>query len=369
MPNSILPLPIKKTSSFVAGSPLPFYYQFISSAIREIYFSKISLIYHSRSQTENTHPKLILCSHRNSAFDGYIALKAFPNTQALASIQLLNNPLMRSFFTGIPVVRKKDRQRLGINANIFSSPSDAAVAHIKAGGNLLLFPEGSSEWGFQPLPYQRGAARIIRTLLSEGVIFDIVPMGLFYIAPDKFSSKVEVYIGKNICINPQKDNLSIREWEKNIHTEISTSLNEISVNCPNVDIFEKASNYAFNKNKTGESYAESFIDYQNNLSQSNNDNHDIEKSSQSSILVWRYISYLFMYILFPILLSSFIASHFADARNTISFFKILGGAIATAIWIPILVMLLFFFPLFIGISLVSALFGFILIRKKGAQIC
>lgn len=369
MPNSILPSPIKKTSFFVAGSPLPFYYQFISSAIREIYFSKISLIYHSGSQAKNTHPKLILCSHRNSAFDGYIALKAFPNTQALASIQLLNNPLMRSFFTGIPVVRKKDRQRLGINANIFSSPSDAAIAHIKAGGNLLLFPEGSSEWGFQPLPYQRGAARIIRTLINDGVVFDIIPMGLFYIAPDKFSSKVEVYIGENICINSQKDNLSIREWEQNIHTEISTSLNKISVNCPNIDIFEKASNYAFNKNKTGKSYAESFIDYQNNLSQSNNDNHDIEKNSQSSILVWRYISYLFMYILFPILLSSFIASHFADARNTISFFKILGGAMATAIWIPILVMLLFFFPLFIGISLASALFGFILIRKKGAQIC
>lgn len=140
MPNSTLPSSIKKTSSFVAGSPLPFYYRFISSAIREIYFSKISLIYPSRSQAENTHPKLILCSHRNSAFDGYVALKAFPVAQALASIQLLNSRLMRLFFTGIPVVRKKDRQRLGINTNTFSSPSEATIAHIKAGGDLLLFP-------------------------------------------------------------------------------------------------------------------------------------------------------------------------------------------------------------------------------------
>lgn len=276
---------------------------------------------------------------------------------------------MKTFFTGIPVVRKKDRQRLGINTNIFSSPSEATIAHIKAGGDLLLFPEGSSEWGFQPLPYQRGAVRIIRTLISEGVDFDIIPMGLFYIAPDKFSSKVEVYIGDNICITSKKDNLSIREWEQNIHKEVSNALNKISVNCPDVDIFEKASSYAFNKNKEGYSYAESFIDYQNNLSQADNSNKTIEKTSQSSILIWRYISFLFMYILFPILLSSFIASHFADARNTVSFFKILGGAIASAIWLPILVMLLFFSPLFIGISLVSASFGFILIRKKGAQIC
>nr|MBG3151870.1 glycerol acyltransferase [Proteus mirabilis] len=366
MPNSTLPSSLRKTSSFVAGSPLPFYYRFISSAIREIYFSKISLIYPSRSQAENTHPKLILCSHRNSAFDGYVALKAFPEAQALASIQLLNSRLMRLFFTGIPVVRKKDRQRLGINTNTFSSPSEAAIAHIKAGGDLLLFPEGSSEWGFQPLPYQRGAARIIRTLISEGVVFDIIPMGLFYIAPDKFSSNVEVYIGETISITSQQNNLSIREWEQNIHNEISILLNKVSVNCPTVDIFEKASKHAFIKNKEGYSYSGSFIEYQNNLYQADQDNQNIEKSS---ILTWRYISFLFMYILFPILLSSLIASHFADARNTISFFKILGGAIATAIWTPILVMLLFYFPIFIDISLASALFGFILIRKKGAQIC
>ncbi|WP_193015292.1 MULTISPECIES: 1-acyl-sn-glycerol-3-phosphate acyltransferase [Gammaproteobacteria] len=369
MPNPVSPSTIKNHASFVAGSPLPFYYQFISTSIREIYFSKISLIYHNRYQAENTHPKLILCSHRNSAFDGYIALKAFPKAQALASIQLLHSPLMRLFFTGIPVVRKKDRQRLGVNANIFSSPSDAAIAHIKAGGDLLLFPEGSSEWGFQPLPYQRGAARIIRTLISEGVVFDIIPIGLFYIAPDKFSSKVEVYIGKNIDITSQLDNSSTREWEKNIHQEVSTALNNISVNCPNIDIFKKASDYAFNKNKIGDSYAKSFIDYQNILYQSNNDHPKIENHSLNSILIWRYISFLFMFILFPILLSSFIASHFADARNTVSFFKILGGCIATAIWLPILIILLFFSPLFIATGLICALIGIILIRKKGAEIC
>lgn len=86
MPNSTLPSSIKKTSSFVAGSPLPFYYRFISSAIREIYFSKISLIYPSRSQAENTHPKLILCSHRNSAFDGYVALKALGERLVIRSV-------------------------------------------------------------------------------------------------------------------------------------------------------------------------------------------------------------------------------------------------------------------------------------------
>lgn len=64
---------------------------------------------------------------------------------------------------------------------------------------------------------------------------------------------------------------------KNIHKEVSDALNEISVNCPNIDIFEKASAYAFNKNKEGYSYAESFIDYQNNLSQTDNSNKTIEK--------------------------------------------------------------------------------------------
>lgn len=367
MPNQLLPS-IRKTSPFVVGSSLSFYYQFVSSTIRKCYFSKVSLINHNRDSTKNTQPKLIICSHRNSAFDGYLALKAFPKAQALASIQLLNSRLMRIFFTGIPVVRKKDRQRFGINANTYSSPSEAAVAHIKAGGDLLLFPEGSSEWGFQPLPYQRGAARIIRTLLDEGIVFDVIPVGLFYLAPDKFSSEVEVYIGDNITISEQV-NLSSREWEKNIHTEISIALNNVSVNCPNDESFNNASFYAYQKKEEGHSYSESFLDYQNKLINKACLPQIKTKTSASSLLFWRYIAFCFMFILSPIFMASFIASRFADARNTISFFKILGGSLATALWLPILFILLFFSPLFIGISLFSALVGLVIIRTKGAKIC
>lgn len=368
MPTKILPSTITNTPLVVAGSPLPFYYQVVSKSIREFYFSNITAVYHNRNSPKDIHPKLIICSHRNSAFDAYIALKEFPKAQALASIQLLNSRLMRAFFTGIPVIRKKDRARFGINSNVFSSPSEAAIAHIKAGGDLLLFPEGSSEWGHKPLPYQRGAARIIRTLLDEGITFDVVPVGLFYLAPDKFSSEVELYIGENIVI-PQKDNLTSREWEQSIHQDISLALNNISVNCPDIDSFKKASDYAYNKKSNGSSYAESFIDYQNNLINHDDLNKNIKSNVLSSIKIWRYISFCFMFILFPILLSALIASRFADARNTVSFFKIIGGSLATVIWLPILFILLFISPLSICVSLISALIGIGIIRTKGSKIC
>ena len=367
MPTKILPSAIS-TPLFVAGSPLPFYYQIVSKSIREIYFSNITAVYHNRNSSKDIHPKLIICSHRNSAFDAYIALKEFPKAQALASIQLLNSRLMRTFFTGIPVVRKKDRTRFGIHSNTFSSPSDAAVAHIKAGGDLLLFPEGSSEWGYKPLPYQRGVARIIRTLLDEGIVFDIVPVGLFYLAPDKFSSEVELYIGENIAISAQ-GSLTDREWEKNIHEDVSFALNNISVNCSDIDSFKQASDYAYNKKINGNSYAESFIDYQNNVIKDEQLNKNKKSKASHSIKIWRYISFCFMFILFPILLSALIASHFADARNTVSFFKIIGGSLATIIWLPILFILAFFSPLFIGISFISALIGISIIRTKGSKIC
>lgn len=367
MPTKILPSTIN-APQFVAGSPLPIYYQVVSKTIREIYFSNVSPAYHNRNSSKNIHPKLIICSHRNSAFDAYIALKEFPKAQALASIQLLNSRLMRAFFTGIPVVRKKDRARFGINSNAFSSPSEAAVEHIKAGGDLLLFPEGSSEWGCKPLPYQRGAARIIRSLLDEGIVFDIIPVGLFYLAPDKFSSEVELYIGDNIII-PQQGDLTSREWEQNIHQDISLALNNISVNCPDIGLFKKASSYACNRKIKGDSYAESFIDYQNNLIKYEESNRNIENNIPHSIKTWRYISFCFMFIFFPILLSALIASRFADARNTVSFFKIIGGSLAAIIWLPILFILLFFSPLFISVSLISALIGLKIIRTKGSQIC
>ncbi|EKT57201.1 1-acyl-sn-glycerol-3-phosphate acyltransferase [Providencia burhodogranariea] len=347
----------EKQPLLIAGAPLSSYYRLISSVIRSIYYPGCTLQGNIDSLSTNK-PTLILCSHRNSAFDGYLILKAFPLAQALASIQLLNSAVMRLFFTGIPVVRKKDKMRFNITANSFDSPVDAGVAHISAGGSLMLFPEGSSEWGYKPLPYQRGAARIIRTLISLKVDFNVIPVGLFYSEPDKFASKAEIFIGKPIEIISQQEQ-SEREWEKNIHTQISDALDAVSVNCLNEQIFNDATHHAAYENHQGNSYATAFLDYQ----QTPENFPAIKSEPIKKNHAVRWLGFCLMFILLPILLAALFTSRYADARNTISFFKILGGSLAGLIWLPIIAISLFIWPKFILISLASALIGYLFIIK------
>ncbi|PVZ82383.1 glycerol acyltransferase [Serratia sp. S1B] len=354
-----------KKSLVSAGKPLSPYYRLISSIIRHIYYPGHAVV-GDIPLPQNGKPTLFLCSHRNSAFDGYLILSIAPLGQALASIQLLHNPIMRLFFTGIPVVRKKDKERLGISANSFDSPVDAGVAHIKAGGSLILFPEGSSEWGYQPLPYQRGSARIIRSLLSQQIEFNVVPVGLFYVMPDRFASHAEIYVGKPIEIVAQVDNESEREWEKRIHNQITQALDHVSVNCPDEATFHAAEQYAYASFTKGGAYATAFLHYQHQP-----DARPSNPNTQTAChnTAWRWLGFCMMFIYLPILLAAVFAARFADARNTRSFFKILGGGLASLIWLPLLVCLGVIWPSVIIPSLVSGYIGYKIIQYKGSKPC
>ena len=354
-----------KTSLITAGAPLPIYYRIISSVIRFIYYPNCVLVGNKPSFL-NEKPTLYLCSHRNSAFDGYFPLKIAPFAQALASVQLLNSLIMRLFFTGIAVVRKKDKERLKISVNSFENPVDAGVMHIRNGGSLTLFPEGSSEWGYQPLPYQRGAARIVRILLDENIDFNIVPLGLFYVSPDKFASHTEIYAGKPIQIVPQMEGESVRDWEKRIHSQLSQELDIVSVNCPDEATFHQAERYACHSLQHGDSYAEAFLNYQH--SNPNPPSTD-ETLPSSCTAIWRWFGFCMMFIFIPILLAARFAASNADGRNTVSFFKILGGSLASLVWLPILIIFTCYWPALLFPSFISAFIGYKIIQHKGSMPC
>lgn len=354
----------QKSALKTAGKPLPIYYRIVSSVIRSVYYPGCTLVGHAPSFSHEK-PTLYLCSHRNSAFDGYLPLKIAPHAQALASIQLLNNPIVRLFFTGIPVVRKKDKVRFRITANSFESPVDVGVMHIKNGGSLSLFPEGSSEWSYQPLPYQRGAARIIRTLLTENVEFNVIPLGLFYATPDIFASHVEVYAGEPIHILPRKEDESNRDWEKRIHLQVSQALDAVSVNCPDEATFHQAEHYAWNALQQGHSYAEAFLRYQRNPDVT----PSVDIKPPACATTWRWLGFCLMFVLLPILLAAAFTASYADARNTVSFFKIVGGSLASLIWLPVLAGLALCWPYLLLSGFISAFVGYKIIQHKGSSPC
>ncbi|MDR0274246.1 MAG: hypothetical protein LBI48_02685 [Burkholderiaceae bacterium] len=304
----------------------------------KVYFSSVRIV--GAPLRRRTH-QLIVCSHRNGAIDGCCVKLAFPRALFPLSVQLLRNALLRLMFTGIPVVRPKDRERYGESVAGHGSVIRAACAHLRAGGALAMFPEGSSEWGPRPLPYHSGTARIVRILLDEGVPLEVTPLGLFYHAPDRFRSGVEILLGEPVAL-PARQGADPREWERQIHAALSQALDTVSVNCPDVASFERVERLARADARRGQSYALAFKHWERQAAQGLPSDAPAPRGTP----LWRWLCGLpGMALLAPVLLIGFLAGRKADARNTVTFFRIVGGFAAALLWLPALAVLFGFFPL------------------------
>ncbi|WP_426690013.1 hypothetical protein [Rhodanobacter ginsengiterrae] len=334
-----------------ANPPLPFppggrrlrwSVRLLAWLLRGFYFQPIRIVGNHQRPMPRRGGRLIVSSHRNGAVDGYLVLRAFPGVQGLVSIQLLQHPLLRWMFDGIAVVRDKDRARHGVRRAIFSHPVDAGCAQLRAGGDLAIFPEGSSEWGWQPLPYQRGAARIARTLISEGVSLEVLPLGLHYQAPDRFRSRAEVLLGAPVKLPARESDETDRAWEQRIHAEIAAALDAVSVNCADPASFAAAEAHAAMRAAAGESYALAFIDAQQHPQRL----HPLPSVPQVHRWPWDWLLVgAFLLLAAPVLLAGRFAGSKADARNTVSFFRIVGGLAAALVWLPCLLLATALWPL------------------------
>ena len=335
------------------GRPLHWWIPLLAWLLRGFYFGRIRIVGAHRQPVPRCGGRLIVSSHRNGAIDGYTVLRAFPGVQGLVSIQLLQHPLLRWMFDGIAVVRDKDRERYGIRRAAFVSPVDAGYAQLRAGGDLVVFPEGSSEWGWRPLPYQRGAARIARTLLDEGVSLEVVPLGLHYQAPDRFRSHVEALVGVPVALPARDCDETDRDWERRIHQTIATALDAVSVNCPDPACFAAAETWAAAQAAAGESYALAFIDAQQHLQA-----RSPQPRRRARAWPWDWLVVgAFMLLAAPVLLAGWFAGSKADARNTVSFFRIVGGLLATVAWLPCLLLASWLWPLPLLVSWLLAALG------------
>jgi 1-acyl-sn-glycerol-3-phosphate acyltransferase len=304
-----------------------------------VYFSSVRIV---GAPLRPQPYQLIVCSHRNGAIDGYCVKQAFPQALFPLSVQLLRNVLLRLMFTGIPVVRPKDRERYGKLAARHGDVIQTACAHLRAGGTLAMFPEGSSEWGPHPLPYQRGTARIVRTLLDEGAPLNVTPLGLFYRAPDRFRSGVELLLGEPMAL-PARQDADPRMWERQIHAALTRALDAVSVNCPDATAFERIERLAAADANRGESYALAFKLWERQAAEGAC--LDPAPAPRKPPL-WRLLCGLpGMALLAPVMLAGFLTGRKADASNTVTFFRIVGGFAMALLWLPILAALFCFWPL------------------------
>lgn len=311
----------------------PRWHRFIAWLLRNFYF-RVRIV---GARTPSQSQQLVLSSHRNGGIDGYLVLAAFPGANFLVSVQLLRSRLLWLMFAGIPVVRAKDTQRYGIRKQQFGNPISAALACLRVGASLAIFPEGSSEWGASPLPYEPGTARIVRMALDGGMPIEVVPMGLFYPAPHRFRSRAEVLVGEPVVL-PAQDGRDRRAWEAEIATTLAAALDAVSVNCSDAESFARVERLAAADSADGSSYALAFKAREAQARVGTL--AEAPAAAAATRYPWDWLCVMIAaLVLAPVLLAGDVAGRKADARNTVTFFRMAGGLVVALVWVPVLLLL------------------------------
>lgn len=341
------------------GASFPLLKRFIATSVRCLYFNAVNLVDEKGrplQPLQDEPPTVFYISHRNGAVDGYVVQKLMTNAMSMVSVQLTVHPYLKYFFSGIPVLRAKDKERFAGLEKELGNPILHSIAHVQAGGSLCIYPEGSSQWGYTHLPYQEGGAKIIRHLIQKGQAFHVRTVGLFYDAPDQFRSNVDVVVSEPIEITPQREQESTKMWERRIFEQINKKLEAMSVHCRDMAHFEAVSAWAKYLRETKGYYGTHFIATQNQPNYPVLPEPTPVKKSWVDIFSLICTLY-FMLLISPVLLLGWLAGKKADAKNTVSFFKILATAPVLIIWLGIIITLSFFHPLLMA-SLVLAVLGF-----------
>lgn len=215
-------------------------------------FNRIAVI--DQENLPGSGPVLFVATHRNGALDAAPYKVAVPRAIPMVSAQLHRMPLGRCLFRGIAVARAKDRGR-GIEADN-QQALQACVELLRAGGQLLVMPEGTSTLGPRHLPFHRGAARIARAVMDAGTLPTIVPLAVHYEDPTAWQSRVEVRVGRPLY--PQAD-AKVAE----LHRQISLGLEQVGVNFPDEGAQFMAERLAYAATLgTGLSYARSLKSFE-----------------------------------------------------------------------------------------------------------
>lgn len=213
-----------------------------------VFFDRVTVIH--PQNIPKSGPVLFLALHRNGAVDGFIYHTIIPESVFMVSMQLRRNWFARLFFSGIEVTRDKDRN--GGNADNSEAVEECA-AHLRAGGKLFIFPEGTSSLGPRHLPFKSGAARLVDAMMeSGGPMPAVVPVGIHYECGWACRSQVEVVFGPALNLDLAG---TTRRRLVEIKQRIQTALEAVGANFKSDSIQQTAEMLAYGRTLgTGKSF-------------------------------------------------------------------------------------------------------------------
>ena len=203
-----------------------------------IYFERITVLHPERLPA--TGPTLFVGLHRNGAVDGFVYRQVVPRGVFLVSTQLLRNWFARLFFCGIAVARKQDEDDHAQNAAALRQ----CVQLLADGGELIVFPEGTSSLGPKHLTFKSGAMRIALDALAQGIPLRIVPLGIHYECAWAFRSKIEVVVGEPVSTT-LPPSLSELGRLKEMRRRMTAALESVGANFESAGAQENAERLAY----------------------------------------------------------------------------------------------------------------------------
>jgi 1-acyl-sn-glycerol-3-phosphate acyltransferase len=156
----------------------------VAAVLLWLFYRRVELSHAERIPQRG--PLVIAANHHNALVDAMLIVASVPRRIVpLAKAPLFRHPLIGPFLKLIGAVRvhrRVDGAEPRENAAMFAS----AVAALRAGGALLIFPEGVSQPRPTLMPLRTGAARIVLSAAAEGVRTALVPVGLVFDEPGTF---------------------------------------------------------------------------------------------------------------------------------------------------------------------------------------
>ncbi len=163
----------------------------LSGLLLELFYRRVEVVGLERLPARG--PLLVVANHQNGLVDGMLLLAVLPRRLVtIAKAPLFSNPLIGPFLRGfgaIPVHRRQDAAPGSFPAAQNTELFGAAIDTLRAGGAVLIFPEGVSQPEPALMPLRTGAARI--ALGAEAAEagragLRLVPIGLIFHAPGTF---------------------------------------------------------------------------------------------------------------------------------------------------------------------------------------
>lgn len=164
--------------------------------VMRLYFRDIERF--GEAPTVATRGRVFVSNHSNALLDPVLVMTDAPcEISPVAKSTLWNIPVLSWLLDragAVPLIRKKDNPDKDASAN--AAVFEKIAAHVAGGGNILIFPEGTSHSDSKLAPLKTGAARMLAAAAARGGIpptFQAV--ALEFDAPRDFRSRCLVLWG------------------------------------------------------------------------------------------------------------------------------------------------------------------------------